>query len=99
MQYIVIFTPKQKFEAEGMPPDFPKREQEEEEQAQVLYMEGGLRQVWALDTKTKGAACLFEAASPTDLQKMIDSFPLIKVDYADYQIWPLAPYPAFAKPS
>ncbi len=99
MQYLVIFTPKQKFETEGMPADFPKLEQEEEEQAQDLYMEGGMRQVWALDTKTKGAAVLFEAESPKDLQKMIDSFPLIKVDYADYQIWPLAPYPFFAKKS
>ena len=99
MQYFVIFTPKQKFQTEGMPSDFPKIEQQEEEQAQDLYMEGGLRQVWALDTKTKGAAVLFEAESPKDLQKMIDSFPLIKVDYADYQIWPLAPYPVFAKKS
>ena len=99
MQYLVIFTLKQKFQTEGIPSDFPQIEQQEEEQAQDLYMEGGLRQVWALDTKAKGAAVLFEAESPKDLQKMIDSFPLIKVDYADYQIWPLAPYPAFAKKS
>ncbi len=97
MQYLVIFTPHKKFENQGMPPDFPRREQEEEAQAQVLYEEGGLRQVWALDTKTKGAAVLFEAESPERLQEMIDSFPLIKVDYANYQTYPLAPYPAFAK--
>ncbi len=99
MQYLVIFTPKKKFETEGLPADFPKMEEEEEEQAKVLYGEGGLRQVWALDIKSKGAAVLFEAASTKDLQKMIDSFPLIKVAYADYQIWPLTPYPAFAKTS
>lgn len=99
MQYFVIFTPKQRFQAEGMPEDFPQREHEEQGQAQDLYMGGGLRQVWALDIKTRGAACLFEAESPADLQKMIDSFPLIKVDYADYQIYPLLPYPAFAKKS
>lgn len=97
MQYIVIFTPKQKFATEGMPADFPKMEQEEEKQAQVLYGEGGLRQVWALDVKTRGAAVLFEAKSPEELQRMIDTFPLIKADYADYQIWPLAPYPGFVK--
>ena len=97
MQYLVIFTPKQKFETEGLPADFPKLEQEEEQQAQVLYSKGGLRQVWALDTKSKGAAVLFEADSTHQLQGMIDSFPLIKVDYADYKIWPLAPYPGFAK--
>ena len=99
MQYFVIFTPKQKFQTEGTPADFPQMEQKEEEQAQDLYMGGGLRQVWALDIKTKGAAVLFEAASPEELQKMIDTFPLIKVDYADYQVWPLAPYPGFAKKS
>lgn len=99
MQYLVIFTPKQKFETDGVPSDFPQRELEEEGQAQVLYAEGGLRQVWALDTKNRGAAVLFEAESPEHLQKMIDSFPLIKIDYADYQVLPLAPYPAFAKKS
>ena len=99
MQFLVIFTPKQKFANEGLPSDFAKLEQAEEEQAQVLYTGGGLRQVWALDTKTKGAAVLFEAASAEDLQGMIDTFPLIKVDYADYQIWPLAPYPGFKKKS
>ena len=99
MQYLVIFTPKLKFQTEGVPEDFPRREQEEEKQAQDLYMDGGLRQVWALATKTRGAACLFEAESPDELQKMIDTFPLIKIDYADYQVYPLAPYPSFSKKS
>lgn len=99
MQYLVIFTPKQKFEAAGMPSDFMRMKLEEQAQAQVLYAEGGLRQVWALDTKSKGAAVLFEAGSSTHLQEMIDSFPLIKVDYADYQVFPLAPYPAFGRKS
>lgn len=96
MQYLVTFA-KKKYETEGMPSDFPEQERKEQEQAQVLYTEGALRQVWALDTKTKGAACIFEAGSRNDLQEMIDSFPLIKVDYVDYQIFPLAPYPGFAK--
>lgn len=99
MQHLVIFTPKQKFETEGTPSDFAKLEGEEEEQAQVLYGEGSLRQVWALDMKNKGAAVLFKAESPHHLQGMIESFPLIQVDYADYQTWTLAPYPAFAKRS
>lgn len=97
MQYLVIFAPKEKFETDGMPADFMDMEMKEQAQAQVLYAEGGLRQVWALNTKQKGAAVLFEAASTDHLQQMIDSFPLIKVDYADYQILPLAPYPAFAR--
>lgn len=99
MQYLVIFTPKQKFETDGIPSDFQKQELEEQAQAQVLYAEGCLRQVWALDTKTRGAAVIFESESPEHLQKAINSFPLIQVDYADYQILPLAPYPAFAKKS
>ena len=97
MQSLVIFTPKQKFQTEGMPSDFAEQEAAEEVQAQVLYGQGGLRQVWALNIKSKGAAVLFEAASNDELKTMIDSFPLIKLDYADYQIWPLAPYPAFLK--
>ncbi len=99
MQYFVIFTPKKKFATKGMPADFMEMEIKEQAQAQVLYAEGGLRQVWALDTMEKGAAVLFEATSPDHLQQMIDSFPLIEVDYADYQALPLAPYPAFAKTS
>ena len=99
MQYLVIFTPKQKFETAGMPSDFWKLEHEEQGQAQDFYAKGCLRQVWALDTKNKGAVVLFEAESQNHLQKIIDRFPLVKVDYVDYQIFPLAPDSAFAKKS
>lgn len=93
MQYLVIFTPKP-----GPPPDdFAKRDAEEEAQARVLYREGGLRHGWALASPERGAAVVFEAASTDDLQRMIDSFPLIQKDYADYQIHRLAPYPGFVK--
>ena len=61
----------------------------------MLYKRGGLRQVWAIDTKDRGATVLFEAESRDDLQCMIDTLPLVQVDYAEYQIYPLAPYPAF----
>ena len=97
MQYLVVFTPKEKFATEGKPADFMDLEMKEQAQVQVLYAEGGLRQVWALDTEHRGGAVLFEADSTDHLQQMIDSFPMIKVDYADYQIWPLAPHPAFAR--
>ncbi|MEH2396329.1 muconolactone Delta-isomerase family protein [Nostoc sp.] len=99
MQYLVIFSSNPKFKTDGMPSDFQQRELEDEAQVQVLYMEGGLRQAWALDTKDHGAVVLFEAESPEHVQKMIDSFPLIKADYSNPQILPLAPYPAFAKKS
>lgn len=99
MQYLVIFTPNPKFETDGIPPDFQQRELKDQAQVQVLYAEGGLRQAWALNTKTHGAAILFEAESPEHLQKMIDSFPLIKVDYSNPQVLPLMPYPAFTKKS
>lgn len=99
MQYLVVFTPKRKFQTDGMPSDFPEMELKEQAQARALYASGGLRQVRALDTKSRGGIVLFEADSLQHLQGMIDSFPLIQVDYADYQILPLAPYPAFGTAS
>lgn len=93
MQYLVIFKP----EPGPAPDDFAERDIEEEAQARVLYQEGGLRQAWALAPPERGAAVLFEAASTDDLQRMIDSFPLIQKRYAGYQIHPLAPYPGFVK--
>lgn len=95
MQYLVIFTPKVRFQNDGLPTDFLKLVAKEDAQVKVLYRQGGVRQVWELDTKSKGAALLFEAASSKDLQGMIDTLPLIKAEYADYQIWPLAQYPGF----
>ena len=95
MQYLVIFTPKHAAGSSGPPADFAEQEEKEERQAQVLYKQGGLRQLWAIDSKDRGAVVLFEADSPDHLQTMIDSFPLIQVDYAEYKIYLLAPYPAF----
>lgn len=97
MQYLVIFTPKHAGSADGPPADFEEQEAKEQRRAKELYKEGGARQLWALDTKDKGAAVLFEALSPEHLQEMINSFPLIQKDYAGYNIHPLAPYPAFGK--
>lgn len=37
-------------------------------------------------TKSRGGVVLFEADLLQHLQGMIDSFPLIRVDYADHQI-------------
>ncbi len=54
MQYLVIFTPKKKFETDGMPADFMERELQEQAQVRVLYAGGGLRQVWAQVPKTRG---------------------------------------------
>ena len=95
MQFFVIFTPKQAFEAQGMPADFPDLERQEQAQTRVLYGDGSLRQVWALGPKGRGAAALFEARSPERLQQVIDSFPLLKADYADAKVLQLAPHPAF----
>ncbi|MEH2335106.1 muconolactone Delta-isomerase family protein [Nostoc sp. UHCC 0926] len=99
MQYLVIFTPKQKFASPEMPSDFPQLLLEEEARAKDLYMEGLLRQSWVLGARDRGAAVLFEAESPERLQEIIDSFPLIKADYSDTQVFPLAPDPAFANKS
>ena len=99
MQYLVIFTPKQKFGSDEMPSDFPQLLREEEARAKDLYMEGLLRQSWVLGKRDHGAAVLFEAESPEHLQEIINSFPLIKADYSNTQVFPLAPDPAFAEKS
>lgn len=100
MQYLVIFTPKQKFGAEGIPEGSPALELKPELiKAQVLYKEEGLRQVWALDTESKGAVVLFEAESPEHLHTMLGAFPLVKAEDADCQILPLASYPTLTKSS
>ena len=99
MQYLVAFTPKKRFEIVGTPADFPTLLPQEEERARELYGEGLLRQSWVLGKRDKGAACLFEVQSAKHLQEIIDSFPLIRASYADYEIFPLAPDPVFAKPS
>ena len=98
MQYLVIFTPKQKFHTEGVPSDFMDKEKKEQEQVRELYAGGGLRQVWAKVPRTKGGVVLFEADSPDDLNDMIRSFPLIKADYADPEIVPLQQHAAFMPP-
>lgn len=97
MQYLVIFTPKEEFETAGMPADYAVRQLEELAQGRVLYAQGVLRQSWELDTKRHGAACLFEASSTEHLQEMLDSFPHVKNDYVDYQIFPLKPDPAYTQ--
>ena len=97
MQYFVVFTPKKRFEIFDMPADFPKLLSQEEARAKELYGQGLIRQSWVLGKRDKGAACLFEAESPKHLQEMIDSFPLIKASYSDYEIFPLAPAPVVAK--
>ncbi len=97
MQFFVVFTPKQKLENGGIPPDFPQLLAQEEARAKSLYAEGSIRQSWVLGKKENGAACLFEAKSPEHLQEFLESFPLIKAGYSDVQTFPLAPDPAFFK--
>ena len=95
MQYFVVFTIKERFAAEGVPADFCDLELQEQAQVRTLYSEGCLRQVWALPPKGRGGVVLFEADSMERLGQIIQTFPLIKADYADFEVWDLAPYPAF----
>ncbi len=97
MQFFAVFTPKKRFATEVIPADFPDLELQEQAQVRTLYSEGSLRQVWALPPKGRGGVVLFEADSAEHLEQIIQTFPLIKADYADYQVWDLAPYPAFIK--
>lgn len=98
MQYLVIFTPNKKFEAEGPPADFAEVELRERAQARALYALGGARQVWAQVPRSDGAVVLFEADSPDHLQQMIDSFPLLQVGYATPRVIALQPHAAFMPP-
>ena len=98
MQYLVTFTPKKEFATKGLPQDFPEKEQQEQAQVRVLYAGGGLRQVWAQVPRTNGAVVLFEAASAEHLEQMIQSFPLVKANYADAQTMPLQEHAAFMPP-
>lgn len=98
MQYLVIFTPKKQFASEGLPSDFMEKEQQEQAQVRELYAGGGLRQVWAQVPRTHGGVVLFEAESPDHLDEMINSFPLIKANYADPQIVPLQQHASFMPP-
>ncbi len=99
MQFFVLFMPKKEFATKGVPADFQEVELQEQEQTRALYGKGSLREVWAVEPKGQGAAVLFEADSPEHLEEIIHTFPLIKVDYADYQVSQLAPHPAFIKQS
>ena len=99
MQFFVVFTPKRRFEVVGVPADFAKLLPLEEARAKELYAAGTLRQSWVLGKREKGAACLFEVASPKHLQEVIDSFPLIQKSYSGYEVLPLAPDPVFARAS
>ncbi len=98
MQYLVIFSPKKEFVTEGMPSDFIDKEEQEQAQVRALYASGGLRQVWAQVPRTHGGVILFEANSSDSLQEMINSFPLVKANYADPQIVPLQQHAAFMPP-
>lgn len=97
MQFIVVFHPKDKFRTEGPAADFAQVEQAEQVQAKALYKSGGIRQIWALKKEGKGAVGLFEAASHEELQSMVASFPMVQKDYADHEVFPLAPFEAFAE--
>lgn len=98
MQYLVIFTPHERFEADGLPPDFAEVEMRERARARALYAEGTARQVWAQVPRAGGAVVLFEVESREHLQRSIDSFPLIEAGYAVPRIMPLQPHAAFMPP-
>ena len=99
MQYLVVFTPNEKFATEGRPADFAATELEERAEVRVQYASEGARQVWALESTGRdeiiGGVILYEAESPAALQTLIDHFPLVKADYAKYEILSVAPHAAF----
>ncbi len=96
MQFIVTFTPHPRFADTGPPDDFMDKEMEERHQAKVLYNQGSIRQLWALSGGEEGAVVLFEAESREHLQPVIDTFPFVELEYCQYVVRQLAPYPFFS---
>ena len=97
MQYLVVFQPRASFKTEGKPSDYAEVEQAEQVQSKALYKQGVARQIWGLETERKGAAAIFEAPSDADLQRAVESFPMVQKTYVDYQVFPLGPFGAFAQ--
>ena len=96
MQFLVIFNNKPEFATDGPPADFAERMAEDAARLKVLYAEGAVRQVWALDRAEHGGAALLEADSVDHARDLLATVPLVKIDYNDYELFPLAPYPGFA---
>ena len=99
MQFLVIFSNKPAFAVDGPPADFAERMADDAERLKELYTEGSLRQVWALDRAEHGGAALLEADSLEHAHDLLASVPLVKIDYNDYDLFPLAPYPGFGPPA
>ena len=96
MQFLVVFTNKPEFTTAGPPADFADRMAEDAERLEELYSQGALRQVWALDRAEHGGAALLEVDSVEHARDLLATVPLVKIDYNDYELFPLAPYPGFA---
>lgn len=99
MQFFVIFNNKPEFATDGPPADFADRMADDAERLKELVTEGSVRQVWALDRPEHGGAALLEADSVEHARDLLATVPLVKVDYNDYDLFSLVPYPGFGPPS
>ncbi len=97
MQFIVVLQPLEQFQTQGPPANFAEVEQAEEVQAKALYKSGAARQIWAIMTERKGAIGLFEAASDAELQKFVNSFPMVQKGYVEHMVFPVGPFAAFSQ--
>ncbi len=97
MQFLAVLHPKDSFQTDGPPADFAQVEQAEEIQAKALYKQGVIRQAWGLERKGKGAVAVFEVESEEKMKEAINSFPMVKKNYVDYEIFKLGPFGGFAK--
>lgn len=99
MQFLVIYHPPQRFADEGPPDDWPAVDAQEQVRAQELYADGRFRQGWALADPLRGAAVVYEVGSRAELDAINASYPLVRHRYAEFEVYPLDPYPGFAPKS
>lgn len=71
---------------------------EEVRQAQLLYEEGFIRQIWHR-TDAPGACILVEAASEELVRERLNTLPFVKAGMIEVSVIPLRPYSGFCPPA
>jgi muconolactone delta-isomerase len=68
----------------------------EARRAWELYQSGTFREIYFMQ-EHRLAVIMLEAENAAEAKKALDSLPLVKEGYIDFDVMPLAPYPGFAR--